>query len=181
MTLPISASNTVNAMLFSTRPEPADRAGVSAPLAVPPAASRSTMATDPSELILKSAMDKIIEVFKPYLGDGAIQRAAASGQDMSPQGVADSILSFATQLIGRAESSQLDLPKAEQSSREQLFSNVKTGVEQGFVQARDILESMQALKGDTKETVDTTHTLVQDGLSRLAVLLGVQNGDPARA
>jgi len=180
MTLPVSASNTVNAMLFSTKPE-LPGAATAAPLAAPQAASRSTVATDPTELILKSAMDKINEVFKPYLGDGAIQRAAASGQDMSPQGVADSILSFATQLIGRAEAAQGDRPKAEQSSREQMFSSVKTGVEQGFMQARDILESMQALKGDTKETVNNTHTLLQDGLSKLALQLGVQNGEPAQA
>jgi len=112
-------------------------------------------------------------MFKPYLGDGAVQRAVDSGLDMSPEATAERILSFATQIIGRAEANQADLPADQQRSREQLFNNVKIGVERGFEQARDILEGLQALEGSVKETVDTTYSRVQEGLSELALLLGL--------
>ena len=112
-------------------------------------------------------------MFTPYLGDSAIQRAAESGQSMSPEATAERIISFATQLIGRVEGAQADLPPAEQSSRVELFNNLQVGIERGFEQARDILESMQALNGNVKESVDSTYGRVQEGLSDLAQLLGL--------
>ncbi|MDX8405310.1 MAG: DUF5610 domain-containing protein [Mariprofundus sp.] len=179
MTLPISGLNTVNTMLFSQKPEPERTADAPAGLLQTNTENRINIGAknNPTELILKSAMEKINEVFKPYLGDGAINNAVESGQDMSPKATADSIISFATQLIGKTETLQADLPTAEQSSRQQLFKNVQTGIERGFTQARDILESMQALQGGTKETVDATHARVQEGLSNLALMLGMQPAD----
>ncbi|NWF37399.1 DUF5610 domain-containing protein [Mariprofundus sp. KV] len=130
-------------------------------------------ANNPTALILQAAQEKINEMFKPYLGDGAVQRAVDSDLDMSPEATAERIISFATRLIGSAENVQSELPVDEQRSREQLFNNVKIGVERGFEQARDILESMKALEGGVKETVDTTYSRVQEGLSDLALLLGL--------
>jgi len=126
---------------------------------------------NPPELILQAAMEKINEMFAPHLGDGAVESAVASGQDMSPEATAERILSFATRIIGRAEADQADLSPDEQSSREQLFNNIQTGVERGFEQARGILEGLQTLNGETKETVDATYAHVQSGLSELAQLL----------
>jgi len=129
---------------------------------------------NPTELILQAAMEKINEIFSPHLGDGAVGRAVESGQDMSPEATADRILSFATQIIGRVESQQADLPADEQRSREQLFNNIQLGIERGFEQARGILDGLQALNGETVEGVDATYAHVQSGLSKLALLLGLE-------
>lgn len=129
--------------------------------------------SNPTELILQSAMEKISAMFAPHLADGSIQRAVESGQNMSPEATADRIISFATRLIGRAEASQADLSPEEQQSREQLFNNIQIGIERGFEQARDILEGLKALNGDVKVTVDDTYNQVQKGLSDLATLLGI--------
>jgi len=136
---------------------------------------------DPTQLILKSAMEKINDMFKPYLGEGAIQRAAESGQDLSPKATADSIISFASSLIGRTEQAQSELPVAEQRNRAQLFSNIQTGIENGFAQARDILDHLHALQGGTKSTVDETYKQVQAGLSTLAETLGIQLTNPTNS
>jgi len=128
---------------------------------------------DPTALILQSAMEKINAQFAPHIGDGALKKAIESGQDLSPKGTAESILSFATQLIGRAEADQADLPLEQQRSRAQLFQNIQTGVKAGFTQARDILEGMQALNGKIQTTVDDTYALVQQGLNKLELLLRV--------
>jgi len=128
---------------------------------------------NPTALILQSAMEKINAMFAPHLGDGALQKAIESGEDMSPKATAESILSFATQLIGRAEAAQAELPLKEQRSRTRLFQNVQSGIEKGFEQARSILEGMQALNGNTKKTVDSTYSHVQQGLVDLSVLLNL--------
>jgi len=129
---------------------------------------------DPTALILQSAMEKINEMFAPHIGDGALQKAIESGQDMSPKATAERILSFATQLIGRVEADQADLPVKEQRSRERLFQNIQTGIERGFEQARSILDGMQVLDGAVKETVNSTYTYTRQGLQDLAKLLGIQ-------
>ncbi len=129
---------------------------------------------DPTALILQSAMEKINEMFAPHIGDGTLQKAIESGQDMSPKATAERILSFATQLIGRAEADQADLPLKEQRSRARLFQNIQTGVERGFEQARSILDGMQVLDGPVKETVNSTYAYTQQGLQDLAKLLGLQ-------
>ncbi len=130
---------------------------------------------NPTALILQSAMDKINEQFVPHLDQGALQQAVDSGQDMSPKATAERILSFATILIGRAEADQTELPIKEQRSREQLFQNIQTGVENGFEQARTILEGMQALDGKVKDSVNSTYEFVQQGLRDLAVALGLES------
>ena len=130
-------------------------------------------AKNPTELILQAAMDKINEVFKPYLGDGATEHAVTSNMDLSPRGTANHIMGFANHLIGKAELEQMDLPPEQQRSRAQLFQNIQTGIENGFAQAREILENIQALNGETKEKVDTTYQFVQEGLSELSKLLGL--------
>ncbi len=129
---------------------------------------------DPTALILQSALEKINAQFAPYLGDGAIKKAIESGQDMSPKATAERILSFATQIIGRAEAAQADVPLNEQRSKARLFQNVQSGIEKGFAQARDILESMQTLNGKTKQSVDDTYAYVQQGLIDLSALLDLQ-------
>ena len=58
---------------------------------------------------------------------------------------------------------------------------MQVGVERGFEQARGILESMQALEGGVKETVDTTYLRVQERLSELALLLGLSPPEQLQA
>jgi len=176
MAITIPGYNAANAILLPQKSVAAQGTSAALPEAVQ-AKLESRMSLNavnsPTELILQAAQEKINEMFKPYLGDGAVQRAVDSGLDMSPEATAERILSFATQIIGRAEANQADLPADQQRSREQLFNNVKIGVERGFEQARDILEGLQALEGSVKETVDTTYSRVQEGLSELALLLGL--------
>ncbi|RLL50947.1 hypothetical protein D8Y20_10690 [Mariprofundus sp. EBB-1] len=170
-----------NAILFSQKAE------VQHKTAEPPAslhvAGQMTFSVrdNPTELILRAATEKINAMFAPHLGDGAIEQAAQSGMDMSPEATADRILAFASQMIGRAESKQLDLPIAQQTSRAQLFENIKVGIEKGFEQARGILDGMQALEGDVKDTVNNTYDSVQQGLDNLAQLLGLLPPDNTTA
>jgi len=170
-----------NAMLFSQKTSTQNRAP-EPPGSLHAAGQMNFSVRDnPTELILRAATEKINEMFSPHLGAGAIEMAAQSGMDMSPEATADRILSFASQMIGRTESQQVDLPVEQQTSREQLFENIKVGIEKGFEQARGILEGMQALEGDVKETVNSTSDHVQKGLDNLAQLLGLLPSDNTKA
>jgi len=175
MALPIQGINSGNVLFQPQKTAYQNKPDV--PAGFPSAATGNQLdisaMKNPTELILQSAMEKINEVFAPYLGDGAVGQAVESGMDMSPEATAERILSFATQLIGRVEGEQADLPVEEQRSREQLFNNLQSGIEKGFEQARGILEGLQALNGDVKETVDNTYDLVQQGLNELSLLLGL--------
>ncbi len=175
MGVQIPGYNSTNAILFSQKAESPTKPAALLEHVQTRIDSRMNFnaKNNPTVLILQAAMEKINEMFSPYLGDSEVQRAADSRQDMSPEATAERILSFATQLIGRAENAQVDLPPDEQRSREQLFNNVQVGIERGFEQSRGILEGLQALNGGVKESVDDTYSRVQQGLSELALLLGL--------
>lgn len=148
--------------------------------ATPPGLAIADIATtgrvtpaDTTGLILQRAMARIEELFAPHLPEGAIKKAVDSGLDTSPEATAKRIVSFAAQLIGRAEATQADLPVSEQRSRLQLFENVRTGMERGFADARAILDALKVLNGAIEETVNTTHDLARQQLSDLASNLGL--------
>ena len=146
------------------------------PLHLPSASTRQIIFSatkNPVSVILQSIMDKVDEVFTPYLGEHGVEKAIDSEIAMSPQTAAGHIISFANHLIGKAEIAQLDLPLEEQQTREQLFRHVQRGIEQGFGQARTILEGIDALHGETLDTVANTYALVQQGLVELSAMLGL--------
>jgi len=177
MAITIPGVQSSNAILFAPKADAHHRAAD--PSASHQIGSQTSFSVkdNPTELILRAAMEKINEMFAPHIGDGAIEQAVQSGMDMSPEATANRILSFANLIIGRAENEQVDLPVEQQRSREQLFDNIKVGIERGFEQARGILEGMQALEGNVEETVDATYDYVQLGLDNLAQLLGLSPPD----
>ena len=117
----------------------------------------------PLELLYKSAIDSLNETLEPELGTDAIQEAANSGMDFSPEAVADRIVSFATGFFGAYAGRHGD-----ESQNEQLdgFMDLIGGaIEKGFEEAREILEGLGVLQGDIASNVDTTYDLIQQKLS----------------
>ncbi len=78
--------------------------------------------------------------------------------DYAPEKVADNILSFVKQAYGRLQQNQTDV------DAEHFFEQARSGIEQGFSEAKDILEQMGALNGVIAENVDKTYQLTMDGL-----------------
>jgi len=120
-------------------------------------------ANKPLELLYKSAIDSLNEALEPEFGTEAIQNAANSGMDFSPEAVADRIVSFATGFFGAYAGRHGD-----ESQNEQLdgFMDLIGGaIEQGFAEAREILEGLSVLQGDIATNVDKTYDLIQQKLS----------------
>lgn len=114
---------------------------------------------EPLALLLKSAIAGINEALKPAFGGNAIQNAVS--QDNTPEGTAGRIVSLSTgffeafkkQHVGEADADVLN----------KFMTTIRGGFEQGYKEARDILQGMGALSGDIAGNIDKTYQLVQKG------------------
>jgi hypothetical protein len=134
---------------------------------------------DPLSLVYKSAIENINEVLKPELGDNALQTAMS--QDNSPEGTAGRIVSFVTNLFDLYKQNNPD--KDESTNADDYMQKILKGVDQGFKEARGILDSLKVLNGDIASNIDKTYDLVQKGLSDFLNKIkgGDQQGDGSDA
>jgi len=117
---------------------------------------------NPLALLYKAAIEGINEVLKADFGDNAIQSAADSGIDVSPEATADRIVSMSTGFF-----SQYQQQHSELSTEEAVKSFVELiagGIDQGFSEAKDVLDGLKVLEGDIASNIDITYDLVQQGL-----------------
>ncbi|MDR1934704.1 MAG: DUF5610 domain-containing protein [Candidatus Accumulibacter sp.] len=114
----------------------------------------------PQALLFQSAIDHINSLLAPELGPDAIQNAAAS-QDNSAEATAGRILSLST---GFYESYARQHPGEDPEQVAQNFVNViRKGFEQGYNEAKNILEGLGVFSGEVKSGVEKTFELVQKG------------------
>lgn len=113
-------------------------------------------------LLFKSAIEQLNQVLAPELGDNAIQKAADSGMDFSPQATADRIVSLSTALFGKyaGQHPEKDL----ETALKDFTQLIGSGIDKGFAEARQILDGLQVLKGDIATNIDKTYDFVQAGL-----------------
>ncbi|MCA1324201.1 DUF5610 domain-containing protein [Herbaspirillum sp. alder98] len=116
---------------------------------------------DPLALVYKSAIENLNDVLRPELGDNAIQ--AASSQDNSPEATAGRIVDFITNMFGLFK--QNNANKDDGTNVDDYMSLVLKGVEQGFKEARGILDGLKVLNGDIASNIDKTYDLVQKSLA----------------
>ncbi|QEI06027.1 hypothetical protein FXN63_09400 [Pigmentiphaga aceris] len=137
------------------------------------------------QLVLRNVVDKLNELLDDGSGIPALQ--TASQQDNSPEGTAGRIVSLAT---GFYEAFAKKHPNADESETAAAFmETIRSGIEQGFKDARGILEGLSALQGDVASNVDKTYELVMKGLDEFMAKFqpkesteaGAQAGTPTEA
>lgn len=112
------------------------------------------------QLLYKSAIENLNQILEPDFGKDAL--SAQAGQDQSPEAVAERIVSLTTGLFGKFLEQR---PGVEQSAAAQQFREVLSqGIEQGFAEAREILEGLKVLDEGISSTIDKTYELVQSKL-----------------
>ena len=116
---------------------------------------------DPLSLVYKSAIENINDVLRPQLGDNAIQNAMS--QDNSPEGTAGRIVSFITNMFALFKQNNPD--KDDATNVDNYMNLIFKGVDQGFKEARGILQSLNVLNGDIAGNIDKTYDLVQKSLA----------------
>ncbi len=117
---------------------------------------------DPLALLYKAAIEGINEVLQADFGDNAIQTAADSGIDVSPEATADRIVSMSTGFFSQYQEqhSELSTEEAVKSFAELIAG----GIDQGFSEAKEILNGLKVLEGDIASNIDITYDLVHQGL-----------------
>ena len=83
--------------------------------------------------------------------------------DFTPEKVADRILSFIGQALGRSIEADSGMDESE------MLGQIKKGVERAFKESRKILKGLGIFKGEIKEQVEQTQQLVEKGLDRLNI------------
>ena len=114
---------------------------------------------EPLALLFKSAINSINVVLKQERGDNAIQNAF--GQDNTAEGTAGRIVSIST---GFYEAFKRQHPGEDEGEvLSKFMSTIKSGFEQGYQEASEILKGLGVLDGDIKSGIEKTYQLVQQG------------------
>jgi hypothetical protein len=110
-------------------------------------------------LLFRSAIERINELLAPTLGPDALQ--AKMSEDNSPEATAGRILSLST---GFFDAYAAQRPNDDPDLVAKDFVElIRGGFEQGFNEARDILQGLQVFNGDIESGVMKTYELVQKG------------------
>ncbi len=118
---------------------------------------------EPLSLLLKAALEAINEHLEPTFGENAIETSVESGVDVSPEATAQRIVSLSTAFFASFQQQNQDLDEQEQLDK--FLEVIGGGIESGFSEARDILDSLGVLDlGDIAENINKTYDLVQIGL-----------------
>lgn len=130
----------------------------------------SLKAGDQSQaLLFRSAIERINELLSPTLGPDAIQ--AKMAEDNSPEATAQRILSLSTGFFDAYAAQHPD--DAPDQVAKNFVALIRGGFEQGFNEAKDILQGLKVLGGDIESGVMKTYDLVSKGYDEfLASKLG---------
>ncbi len=119
---------------------------------------------EPLTLLYRSAIDHLNEVLKADLGENAIQNAMS--QDNSPEATAGRIVSLST---GFFDAFRARYPDEDPTTvLENFMETIRSGFEQGFGEASNILEGLGVLEGDIASGIQRTYELVMEGYAAFA-------------
>ncbi len=113
---------------------------------------------EPQKLVGRHVVGKLEKVLQKE----GVNLQKISSEDFSPQTVADRIMSSVQQAYGQFKQSQ---PEGTDDS--EFFSQVREGLEKGFAEARDILDSFGVLQGQISADVDETYQLTMERFDQL--------------
>ena len=117
----------------------------------------------PLSLLFSTAITKLNEFLAPTLGENAIQNAAASGNDFSPEATAQRIVSLSTGFYSAFKAQHAN--ESDAAAQEKFMATISQGIDRGFSEARSILAGLKVLEGNIAGNIDQTYALVQDGLN----------------
>lgn len=121
-----------------------------------------SVGNEPLRLTLKAAIDKINEALEADLGESAVQNAADSGTDFSPEAVAERIVSFATG--GFAAYAERHGDESQQNQLDGFMDLIRGAIEQGFTEAKDILDGLGVFKDQVAANANRTFDLITEKL-----------------
>lgn len=118
---------------------------------------------DPQQLTLNAALEKINEKLESM---GLRTTSALAPDEFTAEKVSERILGFVSRGLENAKASG-----ASDEEVASLFEAAKSGFEQGFNEAKDILKELDALTPKVEEDIGQTYDLVHKGFDKLAETL----------
>ncbi|CAM5220586.1 DUF5610 domain-containing protein [Alishewanella longhuensis] len=113
-------------------------------------------------LLYKTALEGINKELEPIFGKNAAQKIYDSGIDTSPEATAERIVGFATSLFSLYQQQK---PSEDQEKQLNDFMEViGKGINQGFDDAKAILQGLRVFEGEVESGVGKTYELVMQGL-----------------
>ena len=112
---------------------------------------------EPLTLLFRSAIDSLNEVLESEFGPNAIQNAA--DMDNSAEATAERIVSLSTGLFEAYKTQNPD----DENVLENFMATIRSGFEQGYSEAVEILESLSVFEGDIAADIQKTYELVMQG------------------
>ena len=125
-------------------------------------------------LVLKTAIEGINTELEPTLGPGAIQAAVDNGLDVSPEATAERIVSLSTAFLPAYLDANSELDS--ETAVNQFIDVISGGIDQGFAEAREILDGLKVLNGGIASNIDATYELVQDKLANFVENVSASQG-----
>ncbi len=116
-------------------------------------------------IVNREIADKLKERFK----EEGIELKGLNADDYTPEKVSERILGFVSGRI---------LAGGDNEQQNKLLTQAREGIEKGFAEARDILDSLDVLNGKVKSDADSTYKLIQQGLDRLDQKINGQDEAP---
>ncbi len=132
-------------------------------LAVINAHSHKSAANNPMQLLYKTAIEEINKQLEPIFGKNAAESAYESELDVSPEATAQRIVQGSTAFFQAFKEQNSEL--SEEDSLTEFLKVISTGIEKGFEEAREILDSLSVLEDELATNIDLTYGFVTQGLT----------------
>ncbi len=114
---------------------------------------------EPLALLYKTAITNLNEALQPQFGENAIQNAA--GHDNTPEGTAGRIVTLSTAFFDAYKAQHPD--EDPDTALKSFMDTIRSGMEKGFQEGREILNGLKVLQGDIASNIDKTYELVMQG------------------
>ena len=132
-------------------------------LAILTASANNSAANNPMALLYKTAIEEINKQLEPIFGKNSAQAAYKSKLDVSPEATAQRIIQGSAAFYEAFKAQNNDL--GEEESLNEFINVISSGIDKGFAEAKDILDSLSVLEGKIASNIDLTYGFIQQGLT----------------
>jgi len=122
-----------------------------------------TIANQPQALLLKAALEGVNESLKELGVEKTVEQTAEEGIDVSPEATAERIVAFSTNFFPLYLKQNPEM--SEEEGLTKFMDVIGGGIDQGFEEAREVLDGLNVLEGEIASNIDKTYALVQQGLA----------------
>ncbi len=104
---------------------------------------------------------KVVQALEKSLQAEGLTLDGLQEDDFTPENVAEQILGSVRKAYGALQQSDAEV------SEDDFFSQIKAGIEKGFSEAKEMLDSLGVLQGKVAEDINKTFDLTLAGLSKI--------------